>query len=308
MADDEINDAIATLAQQLRGVIEVAALGGIEHLPRPRFQAPAASPAVASPAVASPAVVRPAVASPAVASPAVAPPAVAQAGLAPPVALAILPPADDVAAALARLVSSSASASERLHALRAEVIGACTRCKLHRGRSQLVFGTGNAAAELVFVGEGPGAEEDRQGVPFVGRAGHLLTRMIEAMGRQRDDVYICTVVKCRPPNDRDPEPEEVEACQPFLQAQLAIVRPRVIVALGRYAAQTLLRTKTPLTQLRGTWQSYDLLGMGIDVMPTYHPSFLLREEADPLQARKREAWTDLQQVMQLLAQQAADAS
>ena len=170
-------------------------------------------------------------------------------------------------------------------------------CKLHRGRNKLVFGTGNPQAELVFVGEGPGADEDRQGIPFVGKAGALLTRMIDAMGRKRDDVYICNVVKCRPPNNRDPEPDEVDACDPFLKAQLAILKPRAIVCLGRHAAQTLLRTKTPITKLRGTWLTYQ----GIDVMPTYHPSYLLREEADPDKKRKREAWADLQQVMKRLA-------
>lgn len=282
MADrSEIDDAIATLAQQLRGAVDVAALGGITHLPRPRFLMHAGAPAAAA--------VPPLV-------PASAPPLVAS-GRPPaaPAALAIVPPDDDVAAAIATVVASSAPAAERLATLRDQVIGACTRCKLHRGRNLLVFGVGNPAAEIVFVGEGPGADEDRQGIPFVGPAGQLLTKMIVAMGKHRDDVYICNVVKCRPPNNRDPEPDEVEACEGFLKAQLAIVAPRVIVALGRYAAQTLLRTKTPITKLRGNWQSYQ----GIDVMPTYHPSYLLREEADPKQARKREAWSDLKQVMKL---------
>jgi DNA polymerase len=148
---------------------------------------------------------------------------------------------------------------------------------------------------LAFVGEGPGADEDRQGIPFVGKAGQLLTRMIEAMGLMRDDVYICNVVKCRPPSNRDPEPDEVAACEPFLQAQLSIVQPRVIVALGRHAAQTLLRSKTPITRLRGSWREY----RGIPLMPTYHPSYLLREEADPSKQRKREAWSDLQEVMKV---------
>jgi DNA polymerase len=255
----------------LRGAIDVAALGGIDHLPRPLFASPSRHAPTAAPAPTPPV-------------PAARP------------ALAIVPADVDVAAAIARVLTSSAPPAERLAALREEVVGDCTRCKLHRGRSKLVFGVGNPTAELAFVGEGPGADEDRQGIPFVGAAGKLLTKMIEAMGKQRDDVYICNVVKCRPPNNRDPEPDEVEACEGFLKAQLAIVKPRVIVALGRYAAQTLLRTKTPITRLRGTWQSYE----GIEVMPTYHPSYLLREPG-----RKREAWSDLQQVMKLLRPAAA---
>lgn len=263
---------IATLARALQGALDVARLGGLEHLPRPVFTPPAPPAAIAPVAAAAPVA---------------------------PVAKAPLPIVSDDP--IAALLASTAPGHERLETLRAQVIGECTRCKLHRGRSKLVFGAGNAQAELVFVGEGPGADEDRQGVPFVGRAGALLTKMIEAMKLSRDDVYICNVVKCRPPNNRDPEPDEVEACEGFLRAQLAILRPKVIVALGRYAAQTLLRTRTPITRLRGTWQSYDLFGEGVPVMPTYHPSFLLREEMDPKKVRKREAWSDLQQVMQRLA-------
>jgi DNA polymerase len=185
----------------------------------------------------------------------------------------------------------------RLQILRDEVIGACTRCKLHRGRNCLVFGAGNPTASVAFVGEGPGADEDRSGLPFVGAAGQLLTRMIEAMGLERDDVYLCNVVKCRPPNNRDPEPDEVDACEPFLKEQLAIVRPRVIVGLGRHACHTLLRTRAPISSLRGRWHRYE----GIDVMPTFHPSYLLREDGDPTKARKREAWHDLKLVMARLA-------
>jgi uracil-DNA glycosylase len=287
MDRSQIDDAIATLAQELRGVVEIAKLGGVEHLPRPVFLAPPTAP---------PAVTTSAAQAPAIAAPSAAAPAIARSPL------AIVPPApgEGAAPAIAALLASSAPAAERLGTLQNEIIGACTRCKLHRGRSKLVFGVGNPTAELVFVGEGPGADEDRQGVPFVGRAGVLLTKMIEAMKLSRDDVYICNVVKCRPPNNRDPEPDEVEACEGFLQAQLAIVKPKVIVALGRYAAQTLLRTKTPITRLRGTWQSYDLFGEPVALMPTYHPSFLLREETDPKKTRKREAWSDLQQVMKRL--------
>jgi uracil-DNA glycosylase family 4 len=187
--------------------------------------------------------------------------------------------------------------AERLRVLRDDVIGDCTRCKLHRGRSQIVFGTGNPGASLVFVGEGPGADEDRQGEPFVGRAGQLLTKMIEAMGFARDDVYIANVVKCRPPNNRDPEDDEVEACQGFLHTQLSIVEPQVIVTLGRYAAHALLKTKTPISRLRGTWQRCSVGGVVYDVMPTFHPSYLLRADTNGDKEPKRQAWSDLKQVM-----------
>ena len=167
-------------------------------------------------------------------------------------------------------------------------LGDCKRCKLCSGRKNLVFGVGNPKARLVFVGEGPGAEEDNQGIPFVGAAGQLLTKMIAAMGYARDEVYICNVVKCRPPGNRNPEPDEIEACQPFLEAQLNAIRPSVIIALGKFAAQTLLRTDTPITRLRGQWREY----VGIPLMPTFHPAYLLRNPAE-----KKAAWTDLQAVM-----------
>ncbi|WP_373049350.1 uracil-DNA glycosylase [Vulgatibacter sp.] len=167
-------------------------------------------------------------------------------------------------------------------------LGDCRRCKLCEGRSNLVFGAGDPHADLVFVGEGPGAEEDEQGEPFVGKPGQLLTRMIEAMGLRREQVYICNVVKCRPPGNRSPEPEEIAACEPFLQAQLAALRPKAIVALGEFAAQTLLREQTPITRLRGTWRVYE----GIPLMPTFHPAYLLRSPAE-----KAKAWDDLKLVM-----------
>jgi len=167
-------------------------------------------------------------------------------------------------------------------------LGDCKRCKLCSGRKNLVFGVGNPKARLVFVGEGPGAEEDNQGIPFVGAAGQLLTKMISAMGYSRDDVYICNVVKCRPPGNRNPEPDEIQACQPFLEAQLNAIRPSVIIALGKFAAQTLLRSDTPITRLRGHWREY----VGIPLMPTFHPAYLLRNPAE-----KKAAWTDLQAVM-----------
>jgi DNA polymerase len=167
-------------------------------------------------------------------------------------------------------------------------LGDCKRCKLCSGRKNIVFGVGNPKARLVFVGEGPGAEEDNQGIPFVGAAGQLLTKMIAAMGYTRDEVYICNVVKCRPPGNRNPEPDEIEACQPFLEAQLRAIRPSVIVTLGKFAAQTLLRTDTPITRLRGQWREY----VGIPLMPTFHPAYLLRSPAE-----KKAAWTDLKAVM-----------
>ena len=167
-------------------------------------------------------------------------------------------------------------------------LGDCKRCKLCSARKNLVFGVGNPKARLVFVGEGPGAEEDNQGIPFVGAAGQLLTKMIAAMGYTRDEVYICNVVKCRPPGNRNPEPDEIEACQPFLEAQLTAIRPSVIIALGKFAAQTLLRTDTPITRLRGQWREY----VGVPLMPTFHPAYLLRNPAE-----KKAAWTDLQAVM-----------
>ncbi|HZH16298.1 MAG TPA: uracil-DNA glycosylase [Archangium sp.] len=173
-------------------------------------------------------------------------------------------------------------------------LGDCQRCKLCSGRKNIVFGSGNPRAELVFVGEGPGADEDAQGVPFVGAAGQLLTKMIEAMGYRRDDVYICNVVKCRPPGNRNPEPDEVTACEPFLRSQLRAVQPKVIVALGKFAAQTLLRDTTAITKMRGNWREYE----GIKLMPTFHPAYLLRQPAE-----KKKAWEDLQQVMKFFGKQ-----
>jgi uracil-DNA glycosylase len=187
-------------------------------------------------------------------------------------------------------LSDKGCGSEPLLAVRRDV-GECARCKLAGGRTRLVFGVGNPAAELVFVGEGPGADEDREGEPFVGKGGQLLTKMIEAMGYRREDVYIANVVKCRPPGNRDPEPDEIEACEPFLRAQLAAIRPKAIVALGKFAAHTLLREKTPITKLRGRWSSYE----GVRLMPTFHPAYLLRSPDE-----KKRAWEDLQLVMREL--------
>ncbi len=180
--------------------------------------------------------------------------------------------------------------SRALLALR-EQIGECSRCKLAGGRTKLVFGVGNQDAELMFVGEGPGADEDAQGEPFVGKAGQLLTKMIEAIAFRREEVYIANVVKCRPPGNRDPEPDEIAACEPFLKAQIAAVRPKVLVALGRFAVQTLLRDATAISRQRGRWREYE----GVRLMPTFHPAYLLRNPPE-----KRKVWEDLQLVMKEL--------
>ncbi len=165
----------------------------------------------------------------------------------------------------------------------------CTRCKLHKARKSIVFGEGNPKAALVFVGEGPGQEEDAQGRPFVGSAGQLLTDIIvKGMKLRREDVYICNVVKCRPPDNRNPEPDEIASCEPFLARQLRAVGPRVIVALGNVAVKTLLKTGEGITGLRGSWQNYK----GIPLMPTFHPAYLLRNPKD-----KKLVWEDIQQVM-----------
>src|ERR1700737_3760352 len=172
-----------------------------------------------------------------------------------------------------------------------EDLGECTRCKLHKTRNQIVFGDGSSKARLGFVGEGPGADEDEQGLPFVGRAGKLLTQMIEAMGLQRNDVYICNVVKCRPPENRTPEKDEVSTCSPFLLRQLDTIAPKVIVCLGNIAAQTLLQTHRGISHFRGEWLDF----RGRKLMATYHPAYLLRNPS-----AKGEVWKDLQKVMAVL--------
>src|SRR6201993_3096628 len=172
-----------------------------------------------------------------------------------------------------------------------ENLGECTRCKLHKTRNKIVFGDGSAKADLVFVGEGPGRDEDAQGLPFVGRAGKLLTQMIEAMGLQRKDVYICNVVKCRPPENRLPEPDEIKTCSPFLLRQLDAIDPKVIVCLGACSAQTLLQTNRGITHYRGEWLDF----RGRKLLATYHPAYLLRNPG-----AKGEVWKDLQKVMVVL--------
>jgi uracil-DNA glycosylase family 4 len=170
-------------------------------------------------------------------------------------------------------------------------LGDCTLCKLSRGRKTVVFGSGSHTASLMFVGEGPGEQEDLQGLPFVGPAGQLLTKMITAMGINRDDVYIANVVKCRPPQNRNPEPDEIATCSPFLKKQIEMINPRIIVALGSFAAQMLLSTEERISKLRGTVHSYE----GRKLVATFHPSYLLRNPAE-----KKSAWADLQLVMKEL--------
>ena len=181
----------------------------------------------------------------------------------------------------------SEASGNSLEAVRAE-LGDCRRCGLCRGRHNLVFGEGNPRAQLMFVGEGPGYDEDRLGRPFVGRAGQLLDRMIAAMQFRREEVYIANVVKCRPPDNRAPAPEEAAQCLPFLRRQIELVRPEAIVLLGSVALKYLLNTTSGISKMRGRWTSYE----NIPVMPTFHPAFLLRQES-----AKREAWKDLQMVM-----------
>jgi DNA polymerase len=190
------------------------------------------------------------------------------------------------------IVPVFASSADALAAIR-EDIGDCTRCKLHTlGRKQVVFGVGNPNADLMFVGEAPGADEDIQGEPFVGRAGQLLTKIIEAIGMKREDVYIANVIKCRPPGNRNPEPDEVDQCQPFLFRQIDEIKPKVIVALGKFAAQCLLKSTDPITRLRGREFKYrDAI-----LMPTYHPAYLLRTPS-----AKREVWEDMKRVKDILS-------
>jgi uracil-DNA glycosylase family 4 len=170
-------------------------------------------------------------------------------------------------------------------------IGDCKRCKLHRARKTIVFGEGNEKARLMFIGEGPGYDEDVQGRPFVGKAGQLLTKIIQSINLQREEVYITNIVKCRPPQNRNPEPDEIQSCHPFLMNQIRAIQPEIICALGTFSAQTLLKTDTKITALRGKF--YDIEGM--KVIPTYHPAFLLRNPE-----RKREVWEDMKKIAEFL--------
>jgi uracil-DNA glycosylase family 4 len=183
-----------------------------------------------------------------------------------------------------------AALEETLDGIRTD-LGDCQRCGLAAFRTRQVYGVGNPNARLVLIGEAPGREEDLKGEPFVGEAGRLLDRILQAMGMQREDIYICNVLKCRPPDNRDPLPEEVATCEAFLVRQIAAIRPQVIVGLGRFAVHSLLKTRTPISQLRGEWQRYQ----GIPLMPTYHPAYLLRNPEG-----KRDVWQDMKEVLRLL--------
>lgn len=196
------------------------------------------------------------------------------------------------AEASAASTTSSGTRIETLDDIRTEIGPECTRCKLCTlGRKQIVFGVGNPGADLMFVGEAPGEEEDRQGEPFVGRAGQLLTKIIEAIGLTRADVYIANVIKCRPPGNRNPEPDEVASCEPFLFRQIDVIKPKVIVPLGKFAAQSLLKTTDPITRLRGRVYQY----RGAQLIPTFHPAFLLRNPS-----AKRDVWEDMKKVRTIL--------
>ncbi len=208
-----------------------------------------------------------------------------------------LAPSRSVQAPAARLFSATPSmfdvvpnTSETLSEIRQD-LGDCRRCKLAAGRKHIVFGSGNAGADLMFVGEAPGADEDEQGLPFVGRAGQLLTKIIEAIEMRREDVYICNILKCRPPGNRNPESDEITACEPFLLRQIASVKPKVICALGTFGAQALLRTREPISRLRGQFIDY----RGTKLMATFHPAYLLRNPGE-----KRRVWEDVQKIRDYL--------
>ena len=203
---------------------------------------------------------------------------------------------DDTAVATVTEIPTPADLTETLEKIR-EDLGDCRRCGLCASRNQLVYGVGNPAARLVLVGEAPGREEDQKGEPFVGEAGRLLDRILQAMGMQRDEVYICNVLKCRPPNNRDPEPAEVATCEEFLIRQIASIKPDVIVGLGRFAVHSLLKNKIPISRIRGEWQTYQ----GIPLMPTYHPAYLLRNPEG-----KRDVWEDMKEVMRRLQNEGRD--
>jgi uracil-DNA glycosylase len=186
----------------------------------------------------------------------------------------------------AAMPRAKATLKDDLSAIRAD-LGDCQRCKLSPKRTNIVFGAGNPKAELVFVGEAPGSDEDEQGLPFVGRAGQLLTKIIESIDMKREDVYICNILKCRPPDNRNPEPDEVLACSPFMKRQLAAIGPKIVCCLGTFAAQTVLQTTTPISKLRGAFHDVD----GMKIIATFHPAYLLRSPD-----KKREVWEDMKQI------------
>jgi DNA polymerase len=280
-ADADAVRELAELTAAVRAHVDWLVTNGATGLPR--GERTAASPAVAGGVPASQAAPVPPVATPQRPAPEPVAQSAAQAELLPTATPDAKPPGLE-----------PAERRRRLDVL-AEGLRGCTRCALHTGRTQTVFARGTGSSGLCFVGEGPGADEDAQGFPFVGKAGQLLDRMIEAMGFGRDDVYVCNIVKCRPPNNRKPEPEEMAACMPYLREQLELVAPEVIVALGATAVQGLFGTSEGITRLRGRWKLY---GGRIPVMPTFHPAFLLRNPA-----AKREVWDDLQAVLRQMGRQ-----
>jgi DNA polymerase len=311
---DDPRAELASLAAAVRAYVEIMSDTGADGLPAeggaaalldaiggggaaPARPAPARAPAAGAPAGrAAPTFATPDWAAPpapaARPDPPRPPPPPAPAPRAP--APAPAPPPRAAPAPAAAAPAAAADGGERVTrlALIAEEVRGCTRCVLHEKRHKTVFARGDPFSELCFVGEGPGADEDMQGFPFVGAAGQLLDRMIAAMGYKRDAVYICNVVKCRPPNNRKPEPEEMASCLPYLTQQLAIVQPKVIVALGATAVQGLCGTSEGITRLRGKWKLYKGT---IPIMPTFHPAYLLRNPA-----AKRDVWNDLQDVMKHL--------
>jgi DNA polymerase len=269
MTDDAALDELRFLTRALRAHLEWQVVTGATGLER----APREVPAVA------------------VTGPVLAPPLQPAAAGFSAVSASALAVAPVIAAAASDPAKSASGEPQRLDVL-AEIVRGCTRCGLCKQRKQTVFARGSGSSGVCFIGEGPGADEDAQGLPFVGKAGQLLDRMIEAMGLGRDEVYVCNIVKCRPPDNRKPEPDEMAACMPYLNEQLELIGPRVIVALGATAVQGLLGTTEGIMRMRGKWKSYR--GQ-IDVMPTFHPAYLLRTPA-----AKREVWEDLQEVLRRL--------
>jgi uracil-DNA glycosylase len=278
MASDSAREFLLQITESVRRYVESLQEGGVTGLPRASARGPGETEHAAHG--------KPPAALRAPEPPSPRPPSPAASRPRPPLQPIVTPAVAAQAGDL--FLSPTVQTVQTLEELRAE-IGDCRRCKLCQGRTKIVFGVGNPRAELVFVGEGPGRDEDLKGEPFVGRAGQLLTEIItKGMKLRREDVYIANVVKCRPPENRNPEPDEIAACEPFLVKQLDLIKPRIIVALGTFAAQTLLKTKTPISRLRGVWHTYQ----GIKLMPTLHPAYLLRNPND-----KRLVWQDIQAVL-----------
>lgn len=291
---EDLRDELRELARQARAWVEWIADSGVDELPRAPRQATAAQQPsrVEQPPAAAPPRQAVTVSTDAARHPPVEP--AAKPRRAPPAAPSESPAAK-AASPQVDVPDTAAARAARLTKLETEV-SRCTRCKLHETRTNTVFARGSGTAELVFVGEGPGADEDATGVAFVGKAGKLLDRMVMAMGYGRDDVYICNVVKCRPPRNRKPEPDEIAACLPYLKEQLALLAPKAIVCLGATGVQALLGASVGITRMRGTWKLY---GGRIPLMPTFHPAYLLRQPE-----KKRDVWNDLQQVMKRLGLEA----